>query len=1256
MTHQSLRDIRLHMGLTQAQLAEELRVSTNTYARWERNEMSPPGPVWRLLEMLAPDYNPCVSLLKASRITIDSHHEAIVERLNGYLDPKVFEECAVDLLRGVFPGIVLVGGVHDRGFDGAILKVGSEPTPLVVTTSKDLKSNFSRNLSQIVKRESPPTSVVFATSRRMRNSTREDLFRISRDRGLTLWQIFDQEYFARALYRDANWTRRLLGLVSTPPALSRFPEFVRTTNTDTLFGRDAEIKLLQSIVGDSILAGPPGSGKTSVLSSIAAQGGGIFLSSEDPREIADACRSQQPKTIFIDDANIHLSRIQSLLRFRAQNQANFRTVLASWPGSEETESLRNLLQVPDRGTVHLGRLPADTIIEVVKSTGLHGPDWLLHAIQLQAGGLPGLAVTLANACRSTREIEFIRRVLSGDELLSLLLPKLREAIGDDVLMLLGAISIGGKTGMQLKAIAEIFRASFDSLQHKLARLSAAGIVHQHRTGNLSIQPAALAPALCASAFFGEVASPDIALELFTRSPSKPDSLDVLIGVHIRGKRIPEFEELMVGHASIKQWRNYASAGANEARFCLEENPDQITALAPSLLNHLPEQTIPHLLVEASKNLRNPSKTLEHPLRILEHWVSDNSISTAELVRRRSTTIKCLISHSVRENLSDSRSALAIVRTFVIAFDPNLSGMRVDPGLGRTVTYRRRTLDIEATQHLAELWKESVELVCDAADRSRGWAELLQLHPKWHNSWDVERSRQLELEQKDFAKLILEEVAKRSRRHPAIQRRIRSIALQTNTSVAAVVDPAFEALHPDRDSLDRSDNQQLIQTTIAAWKDEYLAMGPEEVAKTLEFFEDQSALSGTREWFPLAPSLCSAIADSVADPLTWAREIMKRDCSNLLVEPFLSKTNPTDGALALSDYVSNKSYRHLFLRTVFSSGHSAAPLWEMAISLVPENLDCLPTLMLDPRVSSSNLQPLMQHPQVEVATSAAISLWEFRENERAELQANESWRAAVLKGLLVNLSPAECEAMIDILERCRDLALRWMFVLMNEHEISSEPFSTPADGTGHDLIETSPVEDWVAPLEGGNEDTLDVDTVREMIEDEFDLAESSPSHSSFEVATKLVRAFSIEEKRQVLDGMRIQRWPAEKIVGSLVEDDPEAYAYLLAIKRLKEFHLIPFGKLSREYWAEFVVLARDTGIPIEKILEASLPTSWSWEGRESDTWQSRQEYFESLFQESDESVCSLARRLAEDASKRRQRAEEEEKEEEIWGRDRWRTDS
>jgi transcriptional regulator with XRE-family HTH domain len=52
MTGEQIKELRKSLGYTQARLAEEVGVTPNTIARYERGEFKPSSPVQKLMKML----------------------------------------------------------------------------------------------------------------------------------------------------------------------------------------------------------------------------------------------------------------------------------------------------------------------------------------------------------------------------------------------------------------------------------------------------------------------------------------------------------------------------------------------------------------------------------------------------------------------------------------------------------------------------------------------------------------------------------------------------------------------------------------------------------------------------------------------------------------------------------------------------------------------------------------------------------------------------------------------------------------------------------------------------------------------------------------------------------------------------------------------------------------------------------------------------------------------------------------------------
>ena len=73
----------------------------------------------------------------------DPFYQDIIQGLSGRLDPELFEQCAADLLRNIYPGLVPISGGSDAGMDGAISDAEGVAFPLVATTQVDVIGNLT---------------------------------------------------------------------------------------------------------------------------------------------------------------------------------------------------------------------------------------------------------------------------------------------------------------------------------------------------------------------------------------------------------------------------------------------------------------------------------------------------------------------------------------------------------------------------------------------------------------------------------------------------------------------------------------------------------------------------------------------------------------------------------------------------------------------------------------------------------------------------------------------------------------------------------------------------------------------------------------------------------------------------------------------------------------------------------------------------------------------------------------------------------
>ena len=462
--------------------------------------------------------------------------------------------------------------------------------------------------------------------------------------GVTLLQIYGQDWFAHRLYREPPWCKRLLGVTGRPRALSPFPVTRRPVLGDRILGRERETRWLRERRGDCLLVGAPGSGKTFLLRALVLQGQALFQVATDREQVANDLRELRPAAVILDDAHIAPDEIARFIQIRQEVGADVRIIAASWPGA--VPAVRDALQISSAEVLHLDLIDADTMIEIIKSVGLAEPDELLRVIRQQADGRPGLAATLAHLCLAGD----VRRAASGEALVDQLAPQLERMLDvEDATRFLAPFALGGDAGVRLEPVADRLGRPIDAVGNGLAQLAKAGIVLERPNRAVSVEPPPMRWMLVRRAFFDGAGSLPPA-PFLSIVENREDAIRTLIGARSRGASAPELEDLLERSESSRLWSEsessrlwseYASLGPREARYVIERRLARLPDVAGEVLEHAPETVIPLLLgmVRAADAPRPESLLSEDPLDVLTRWATQLPADRDEWFHRRSTLLR-----------------------------------------------------------------------------------------------------------------------------------------------------------------------------------------------------------------------------------------------------------------------------------------------------------------------------------------------------------------------------------------------------------------------------------------------------------------------------------------------------------------------------------------------------------------------------------------------------------------------------------------
>lgn len=986
----------------------------------------------------------------------DPLYRAIESRLDERLDPELFERCAVELLRDVYPGLVPIPGGDDGGMDGAISIGEAAAIPLVVTAGKDVLGNLKRNLDSYLSTGGLARQAVLATSQALTPTKRRNLEKRARESGFTLRNIHDRADLVGRLYRSPSWRLELLRLPGHPPALSALPDQAGSRWTMRLIGRDREIAWLGKAEGDAIVVGQPGVGKTALLEAFAREGGGLFVVSNGMGRIADAYREEQPERVFVDDAHLKDSLIARLTRLREQIGARFAVVATAWPGHED--DLRRELRCSSGAVLSVGGLDRTTAADIVGQVNSAFSDELVGEIldqsvddrtsddprtpEYHAGGhvRPGLAVTLARAVVTGGVSELV----TGRLLLSELRRDAR--LGEPDLDCLGAFALGGAAGMRLADVARALSVPETQVRRALLRVSGTGVLREVRVpwdpgvreSAAAIHPGHLQIALVARTFFSGPAS--LTLEpVLSQAVDAEACTATLIGVFGRlgpsldearreqlhcliRSRLGEQESPFIGQGL---WASYARTGAKAAGWIMEEHPALMIHVAGVLLRVVPEQALGHLL---SRVLLLPEES-EVLGRSIRAWVTAG-FPGGDAVNRRKALVSELVERARDCGLSGlTRSTRSTVSQLLdAAFSLSFEETRDDPVKITTIRFSFGSLPAADVGQVADLWTAALP-VFRALGRD-GLACARNVVDHWlHESREREEFEHAEAARSGVSRM-LPGVLDLGGRQPGILLWANRLASEHGLEVGlpGSVDSTLCGLFPDpREVESWSTSGGPLDAAASGFARRWLSEEPETVVARMMHYHRQGRLMGYD--FPsVLEEIPLHLAQHVDDPAAWLEELVKRGAPQTWVLPFLEAAALFPGGSGHAWEIVARDRR--YDRTCVRVGLGTARPPDRVVDIVMEQATTCPNFLYSfiraREVADEWKHRLLRHPDRGVRGRAARGVWEADGKQRPGGRLGVAWEDAVL-------ACGDPGLMSDVLREGPDIGRAWILAQADRHE-------------------------------------------------------------------------------------------------------------------------------------------------------------------------------------------------------------------------------
>lgn len=1129
----------------------------------------------------------------------DPHYRKILDGLEGPLDPSLFEDCVVDLLRESYPGLVPVRGGQDAGMDGAIGDGAGAPFPLVVTTAKNVIGNLTRSLDSHSASGSPRRRIVLATSRVLTPVKRRNLQRRATEKGYLLVQIHDRHDLASRLYRNSRWAHDLLGLTGTPSALSAIP--LRSLREDLpLIGRDADLAWLRDSAEDRLLVGQPGSGKTHLLLQLVREGTGLFLASDDESAIASDCRDLDPKTVLVDDAHLDPGRLDRLRRLRSEIGARFAIIATTWPGYEDDVAAA-MGQLSEEKIRRLELLTRRQIVEVLRAIGIEEPedDPYLWMLVDQSSNRPGLAVLLGSLWLQGEW----RAVISGEGLRRSLLPALRRVLEFDPIQLLACFALGGDSGMNMGSVAKFLQLGRDEIRRRVVGASHGGVLKVFPdSARLAVQPAVLRSALLNDVFFTPPAH-DFG-DLLPEVESKGDAVETLLRAARVGAPIPrqDLRVLVAEAGSTTSWQGLATFGEADGKWVLDRYPGELREIAAAVLISAPRAAIRRLLQESGSAEGPLHSNPGHPLRILQDWVQeipfvpghgDQTDLASSLIRRR------LLVEEVGGFIGSGGDRAVAIRAGCLALSPRLESHR-ETVTGEAVTIRQGLLPASFVPEILELWGSLHPEIGELDEET--WAVLEEvLH-----QWSYPHVLGADLEQEETAALrvvsqqMIRDLEARAERRPGLWSSLRRWADVVHLPLDRAGDEDFNTLYPSEYHLPPESWQQEEEKQRTAARDlarDWSTAIPVESARRLAGYEREAQVFGHRESVAFH-SFGETLAKEVAAPESWVGALIEHRVSANLVSPFLHRivSQQRPGWFdCLRDVLHIEKYGTLGAMEALRVEGLDSELLAVAIEKIHPHLIEGACRWGD--VPLGTLKFLLRHPRAEIALAAATGEWACDPKGEVHSEIEQDWRTVVLDagagGGIERLRRSN-HHLKEILRSAPDVASDWLRARLRD---------------------------------AGDYEVVAVDGVY----------------------AAAVRALGEDQRASILNELP-ETYFGGRLALLLVGRSPRLYRRLLGLRHLADHQLEPLaGGPPGGDWPELAELALEAGYEPMHVAAAAFYPPMTISGSGVEHWNRWREAFARLLQSSEGRLHSVAEQGLAIAAKYIDEAKEREHQFELTGR-------
>ena len=943
-----------------------------------------------------------------------------------------------------------------------------------------------------------------------------------------------------------------------------------------LIGMKESLETLKGKTEDTLICGEAGTGKSFLLYTLFKKTKGYFITSNDPDDVISAIKDnvEAIDIVAVDDIFSKYDIISRLIHFRQEFDENFRILATCLPCDEQ--ELQTLNSSFYKNKIFLMPMVRKSIVKLINSMNIGGPDWLINELLEQAHGAPAVAAFLCEELLSDNH----EGIKTGNSLYKYYMKTLKGSSNYDVELFLAVTAVAGSLGMQIDDICNFLGIRKHKALQAINVLISKGIKINYHSNLISLVSQQFACGIVFNSFFSNNAIFTFGdyQRIFDLISNKFSAFDLLLNLKNMSIKVPDWflrEKITLQWVKDNKlfWERLGYSSVSNAEWIFCNHPEKIMMAAKSLLHRIPYRTISFMLTKASNDERPLHSNLDHPLRIIEEWLKEASSIKKDYIEPRKILLNAALDWNKNKNNSDSM----ILKVAELVFSLKYVDCNQSLEDKKTFIFRNGIIAFKHAQNIFnELWPVFINYLHRMGEVS-DYKSLYSIIRQWLQPGILSPNMKIKNSRRYTA--IGKKMLKNCIPYISLGGQSALLELANNHKIKTniMIDQDFAMLYPQREHYDDFDKQKEIwNNNVKNISNKWMKLPIDQVVSKIVLYENE-ALKNEHNWPKLINWVCNQIAQNDNDRRwEWLQALFKEKCCSDILFPFIEQIHNNisqdELQLFLKTCLDNKQYQWIVLAYSLFSTHISEDFF---IKLIPNYQD-MPKVIVhgcyDRTVPLLRMQRLLESNSKEIIVAAVIREFNNKENNSTRKAIYNLWRNSVISYL--------------------HSAPRTDFYYFDFEKILAQDGTLPYD--------------WLIKH-------VEKDITNIQIWDRENIPYS-----------KICKKISPEQRLKIISKFPDYLCHNETLVRALIGNNEVLFLELLKTQENKSICLIPLkGSPTSLDWQKLALVAYDFGIESTQIANAIIGNCYGWSGEQSEFMQSKINDFHDLANNSSGKLLQIA---------------------------------